>query len=457
MFDSLHNAPLAEAQIVLEGRGNERTQTDAGGRFLFEFVVPGQYRVFLGHPLADSLGLLVASPTFKASIGRDIHVELAIPSIESIHAATCPGQRYDSALTLLVAKVSDASTLQPVPNIIARVSTAQAPVQATQSRSGEIKSDSFGRFAICGLPHGLSTVELFDDDSRVGSIPIETGNSRLLITGMVVNRKGAVAGQRGAAVVGDVLVLGGGRGSFASIFVDDSVRATVADSAGQFQVRNIEPGSHSVRARLMGYGSQEMKVIVPASGVVSIKLALYPIAPMLPPIVVASDERRRILDAVGFTNRQLHSGGHFLSFEQIEKSNGFHFSELLRIIPGLNVGVDKFGDDVITSSRAGGSVLNDTHGCVQFVIDGVPWGLGSTLRSSGDPVTSAPGKQSGVGDPRRTVDNIARQQLKDLDGSIQKAVLLGIEVYQGPNTPAQYNQGGGNCATVLVWTQASAK
>jgi hypothetical protein len=52
---------------------------------------------------------------------------------------------------------------------------------------------------------------------------------------------------------------------------------------------------------------------------------------------------------------------------------------------------------------------------------------------------------------------MASRAAQDLNSSLKKDEILGIEVYVGPGTPAQYNQGGGNCATILVWTKQNAR
>jgi len=112
------------------------------------------------------------------------------------------------------------------------------------------------------------------------------------------------------------------------------------------------------------------------------------------------------------------------------------------------VGINKYGEDVVSSSHSGGSVLSESHGCVHNLVDGIPW-------DGGSPAVTSPLVRSGASDdPMNQMGvRMATESAKELSAVLKKSDILGIEIYQGPTTPAQYNQGGGNCATIIVWTK----
>ena len=170
-----------------------------------------------------------------------------------------------------------------------------------------------------------------------------------------------------------------------------------------------------------------------------------PVGAALAPVVVTAEQRDHALDHVGFFQRSQHSVGHYLTADQINRMSDFQFTDLLRGIPGLRVGVDKYGEDVVASPRAGGSMLNPTYGCVQYFVDGLPWGNGAleTIGTVGD------------NDYNKRLSQIAMEQGRQLNSVLKKSEILGIEVYQGGGTPAYFNQGGHNCASIVVWTRAS--
>jgi hypothetical protein len=168
---------------------------------------------------------------------------------------------------------------------------------------------------------------------------------------------------------------------------------------------------------------------------------------VLSAITVNATERARVLDKVGFTQRSQHSVGRYLTAEQIARKSDFQFTDLLRGIPGLTVGVDKYGDDVVFSRRSGGSPLNPTQGCVQYFVDGLPWGNGA--------LEAIPIGRAQDSAANKMLARIAIETARRLNTVLQKSEVLGIEVYQGGGTPAYFNQGGHNCATVVIWTTAS--
>src|SRR4051812_34679595 len=63
-----------------------------------------------------------------------------------------------------------------------------------------------------------------------------------------------------------------------------------------------------------------------------------------------------ILDAVGFSSRREHGVGRYITKEELARKSSFRFTDLLRTIPGLRVGINKYGDNVVSSPRSGGSV-----------------------------------------------------------------------------------------------------
>ena len=64
LIDSVHNAALSKALIVIEG-ANRSGVTDADGHFRIDSVPPGPHRVTVLHPLLDTLGVLMRTPEFN--------------------------------------------------------------------------------------------------------------------------------------------------------------------------------------------------------------------------------------------------------------------------------------------------------------------------------------------------------------------------------------------------------
>src|SRR5918996_917514 len=150
----------AVVQIALTEaiRTARSTRTDDRGRFRFDSIVPGEYFATFFHPAVDSLG--VQAPVRRVRLGaRDPdRLDLAIPSVERVITALCPGTQSSDSSAVLVGEVRDADTGQPLADatvlgywvdfIIDREGLRTVP-QGVRTSAG-----SEGTFALCHLPAG---------------------------------------------------------------------------------------------------------------------------------------------------------------------------------------------------------------------------------------------------------------------------------------------------------------
>ncbi len=108
-FDSLHNTPLAGAFVTLSGGGKNRSATaDSGGRFFFDAVTPGAYRVAMQHAAVDSLGFPGISTRATVTDGRK-EILLAIPSFASMWRSACGGRTAPADSGFLFGVIRDAT------------------------------------------------------------------------------------------------------------------------------------------------------------------------------------------------------------------------------------------------------------------------------------------------------------------------------------------------------------
>jgi hypothetical protein len=257
----------------------------------------------------------------------------------------------------------------------------------------------------------------------------------------------AMVDRQTASISGRVELPSGQPAQRSSIEIVGTSRKALTDDRGRFTLDTVPIGPQTIRARLLGFQEDSVSLIVGPTIGQGLVMRLRETVPVLSTVRVSATLREQALDHVGFTQRSQHSVGHFLTGEQIARKSDFQFTDLLRGIPGLRVGIDKYGEDVVTGSRSGGSILNSTHGCVQYFVDGQPWGNGA-LESMGmaRPQDSTANKM---------LAQIAIESARQINAVLKKSDVLGIEVYQGGGAPAYFNQGGHNCATIVIWTTAS--
>src|SRR5262249_30984726 len=93
IVDSLHETPLANANIFIEGT-TRFGLTDNSGRFSIDSIAPGKHRVHIAHPLLDTLGITLRTPEVDFVAGRTQQLDIPIPGPKFIASRFCtPAQQ----------------------------------------------------------------------------------------------------------------------------------------------------------------------------------------------------------------------------------------------------------------------------------------------------------------------------------------------------------------------------
>jgi len=167
VIDSLHDRPLAHAEVALEGT-TRVARSDDDGNFHFDSVPAGPVRLGVFHPLLDSLGLGLASPRLTVRGGDTLLVTLSTPSDAALITSTCrdiprPGGVNTPDATGpagIVGRVLDAETDRPIGNVEVSVSWLEIQVgkQTGYHRSRHTRASTTGPggdFRLCYLPRDL--------------------------------------------------------------------------------------------------------------------------------------------------------------------------------------------------------------------------------------------------------------------------------------------------------------
>jgi hypothetical protein len=125
VIDSLHETPLANADVVVDGT-NRSARTDGSGDFRIDSVPAGAVRIGVFHPLLDSVGVSVASPPIIARAGDSLLITLATPSSATIATRACQNVPSETGALataqstgpgVIVGRILDADTDEPVRNV----------------------------------------------------------------------------------------------------------------------------------------------------------------------------------------------------------------------------------------------------------------------------------------------------------------------------------------------------
>lgn len=210
-------------------------------------------------------------------------------------------------------------------------------------------------------------------------------------------------------------------------FIDGRTRtqqSAVSDDEGNFILSGVPAGYFRLRAERIGY----RRTVTPywridAGEILTVTLRMHTDAVLLAPLEITARTRSRSPVLSNFYRRsERRLGGYFITRDEIERSNAGLVTDLLRMVPGVQIeGGSGQHDRIITMVRAI-PVTSFANGCpVQVYLDGI-------LTTRTGPVS--------------------------LDELATPNVLEGIEVFRGLATvPAEFLSPEARCGVIALWTK----
>ena len=419
VIDSLNGRYLSGADVIIEG-AKATLVTDSRGGFRIDDLAPGTYQIGVFHPMLDTLGLTLATKPFHVGPDSSISVLLAVPSKTTIIQRACPVRPRARGTSAVIGQVQDPETLQPVAG--ADVSIAWTEIEVSKEagvrRSPRLlrdSTDASGSFQLCGLPNSMQgTLQARRGGSVTAEIPITIGEAEteLFARTLLLSRADSGTKVGNATVSGRVLLEGSATHAGSRVEVVGTDVVGLTNEKGDFTLRNLPSGSHVLLARHLGFGAESVPVDLSSRAPQQVTMRLPKFVAVIDPVTVTA-RRVASLDKVGFTKRQQSGMGYFLTPEQIQRLRPNRLTDVLHQVPGLRVSYSPEGE-VVTSSRGVGG------DCVQYYVDDMPW------------MSAQPG---------------------DINNFVNGPEVVGIEVYQGSNTPPQYSRAMRDCVTIVVWTK----
>lgn len=441
VFDSVHNAPLEAAFVQADGTNRTGITTDKGA-FRIDSLAPGKYVLRVTHDLLDSLGMVLVTDSVTVEDAAVVPVALGIPAGETLVAASCPAGRRALGPSAVIGRLLDADNDTPVAG--ARVSVAWSEISIRDNlrrmpRVRDALSGADGVYRVCGLPSEMTgTVQAIHKGVSTAEVKVTFEGQPLVIQGLRIGnaetvvattdsaalaraREGATGPRfsattvrKGQAVLTGRVVNGAGQPIVgARVDVLGTPGATLTRENGEFSLSELPSGTQTVVVRQIGFAPEEVAVELSTRAPQRVQLALTRAAQVLATVEVKATADAG-LDKVGFTQRRRSSGGYFLTSEDIEKRAPNLLTDVFRGIPSLRV-VPSGTDYVIENAR------NPVNGCVVYYVDGAPW----------EAIFAG-----------------------DVDRLLPTWEIAAIEVYNGANTPMQFQSPGkSGCASIVLWSK----
>jgi hypothetical protein len=420
VVDSIRGRPLAGAEVVIAGTTLSVT-TDSSGRFTFDSLSAGDYRLGFFHPFLDSISVASASVAFTVPMEDRAEIVLAIPSTASLIRAICQVDNVDGR-SILVGRVKDPETGAPTAGASVFVLWTDFEVLKDKSlkripQTMQGAADATGAYRVCGVPDEVDAVVYATlDSATTARVPLSSKESTVLIRDLALAAPTSAAAGRTASIAGRVRTGEGAPVSGAKVSLDGTTRSATTNSAGDFSLSGLPLGTQSVTVRRIGFAPVTIPVDLTSQGIHRVDAVINEAALTLDPKIVIA-QRDRALAQVGFTRRRKTGVGDYRTRADFERDNPIYLSDVLGRMRGLRMDIAN-GQRVLRSAGQGTD-------CVHLVVDNLPF----------EPLF--PG---------------------ELDDAVLPQHISAIEVYSGGSVPPEFEGVlARGCTTVVVWTRTRVK
>lgn len=411
-------APLAAARVQLVDDAGARdvvrsADSDSLGRFAFDGIPAGRYRIGFLHPVLDSFGLEPPQRVVLLRGGASLRVDLGTPAPARLRAAVCPADvtaGTPAFVTGIVRRASDELPLSGATVTGEWLDLAIGRGAIGQRRSRVVDTTgATGWFALCGVPPGGAVVlSARQGDEETGRIEWEVPPTGITRRDLFVGGAG-VGGLTGRVETAeDARPIPG-----AEIAVGGGPRA-LADASGQWILVSIPTGTRELQVRAVGRIPRSMPVDV-IGGAPPIRVALAATDVLLDTVRVTADRAR--LQGTGFDERRRHAGGRYLTAEDLGRRPLLFISEVFQTMPGLRVHRSGSGEAVLLMRGPFGECAPAVY------LDG---------------------------------QHVRIESAYDLDAWVDPERVAGIEVYAGTTVPAEFQAGMSGCGSIVIWTRQSS-
>ncbi len=418
VFDSLANAPLAQASVQIVNADDypafgRTVFADSLGRFAIENVPKGHYKLGFFHPVLDSLFIAPPLREVVVSGSRAVDADLAVPGPRRLGKALCAS---DTSAVVMGA-VRDTRERAPM----AGVSVRAEWVNLTLGKGGFERSvphlvattGDNGFFAICNVPRGgVMTLQATRGHDSTGVIELQVPAAGFA-------RRDLSLGAAHVRLAGTVKTADGRPLTSAQVGIAGATPVHT-NEAGEWALANVPDGTRMLDVRALSYYPVHQAVDV-IEGVPPVTVSLMTLKSVLDTIKVTASRFESPL-AAEFDSRRQSAYGRFFTADDLDRMVLVRTSDVLKRVAGIRLQ----NDSILMRGMMKKSVFDDGNPECQpaIYLDGVTF----------------PGLTTMEIDSWATPDRVK-----------------GIEIYMPGTTPIQFQpsmaSASATCGAVVIWTK----
>ena len=440
VYDSVSRLPLSNATVRIVRVDNpavgRTATTDVFGRFRYDSVPGGGWLATFLHPVLDSLRLEPGVVRVEINESGAVTLPLSTPSARTLVLGNCRGpQALD--MGVVVGEVRRASDDAPLAGATVEVEWPEWVLQrgqlVTDLRRRVARTDSLGRYTLCGAPNG-NTLRGFawNAADSTGAIEVQTPEigymvldfsvapvQRLAVRPDSTTNNAIVASvRRGRArVSGRVTSLDRRPLANAIVRVIGSGSQVRTNGDGNYVIADAGAGTQTVEARAIGYQPMRLATRLSESVPTSVTLRL-PVQRVQLDTIRVQAGRELVPELKGIERRWRTGVGTVMNGAMVRDRSNLFITDALRGINGVTVRqVGGFGQSIMMRSA------NGMECSAGVIVDG----------------QALPPSQSAS----ISLDEITRRE-----------DIAAIEVYPRPSmVPAEFTSMTAGCGVVAIWTK----
>ncbi|HSG08526.1 MAG TPA: carboxypeptidase regulatory-like domain-containing protein [Longimicrobiales bacterium] len=355
VFDSTRQAPLSDAAVFLFGTPHQAVSGEDGA-FVIADVPAGEYTLLFYHPLLGELGVSPGPRAVTVRANATTEASLATPSWFTVVASQCLMEASEPGTGILAGWVGDGESGMGMPK--AHVSLSWSVEGSREPTRRELETDASGWYRLCNAPADvpiLASARFLNLQGLRREVAVSEGGMAQVAFLLWELEPARVSGAvhdatSGAGVAG------------AEVWLQGTSFRRVTGNEGDFRFGDVPPGTYTMFARHLQYGTRRDTLVVASGQALSVDMRVDTEAIELDPLTVT-------VEAVPLTRRAM--GGLTVNREQIEKisSRARDAADVIQALHLPGVIVRRRGDGTLCVGYQPGQVrMMFNSGCVSMEI-----------------------------------------------------------------------------------------